>query len=70
MCSNNNKHLIWENTISKSFRKSGWKASGTGLFRGGSWGRVQGVRTPLPPEITRGFLMQLVFCKNYVVYWC
>ena len=27
---------------------------------------------PLPPEMTRGFLIQLVFCqkKNYVVYWC
>ena len=43
--------------------------------RGGSRGRVQGVRTPpLPPrpEMMCGFLMQLVFCKkkNYVVYWC
>ena len=38
--------------------------------RGGSRGRVQGVRTP--PEMTCGFLIQLVFCKkkNYVVYWC
>ena len=37
-------------------------------------GRVQGVRTPPPhhPEMTCGFLIQLVFCqkKNYVVYWC
>ena len=34
--------------------------------------RVQGVRTPPPPEMTCGFLIQLVFCqkKNYVVYWC
>ena len=33
-------------------------------FRGGSRGRV--------PEMTCGFLIQLVFCekKNYVVYWC
>ena len=25
-----------------------------------------------PPEMTCGFLIQLVFCnkKNYVVYWC
>ena len=40
--------------------------------RGGSRGRVQGVRTPPPPEMTCGFLIQLVFCikKNYVVYWC
>ena len=41
--------------------------------RGGSRGRVQGVCTPLPPEMTCGFLIQLVFCKkkkNYVVYWC
>ena len=38
--------------------------------RGGSRGRVQGVRTP--PEMTCGFLIQLVFCKkkNYVIYWC
>ena len=33
------------------------------LFRGGSRGRVQGVRTP-SPEMTCGFLIQLVFCKN------
>ena len=42
--------------------------------RGGSRGRVQGVRTsPPPPEMTCGFLIQLVFCqkkKNSVVYWC
>ena len=38
--------------------------------RGGSRGRVQEVRTP-SPEMTCGFLIQLVFCKkNYVVYWC
>ena len=41
--------------------------------KGGSRGRVQGVRTN-PPEMTCGFLIQLVFCKkkkkNYVVYWC
>ena len=33
--------------------------------RGGSRGRVQGVRTaPSPPEMTCGFLTQLVFCKK------
>ena len=40
--------------------------------RGGSRRRVQGVRTSPPPspEISCGFLIQLVFCKkNYVVYW-
>ena len=31
--------------------------------RGGSRGRVQGVRTP-PSEMNRGFLIQLVFCKK------
>ena len=31
-------------------------------YRGGSRGRVQGVRTP--PEMTCGFLIQLVFCKK------
>ena len=32
--------------------------------RGGSRGRVQGVRTPPPPEMTCGFLIQLVFSKK------
>ena len=47
---------------------------GMRYIRGGSRGRVQGVRTP--PQDTCGFLIQLVFCKknktkqNYVVYWC
>ena len=36
-------------------------------IRGGSRGRVQGVRTPpLLPEMTCGFLIQLVFCKKKV----
>ena len=38
------------------------------LTRGGSRGRVQGVRTPHPPphppEMTCYFLIQLVFCKK------
>ena len=41
--------------------------------RGRSRGRGEGVHTPSPPpELTCGFLIQLVFCKkkNYVVYWC
>ena len=30
-----------------------------------------GCRGCAPPEMTCGFLIQLVFCqKNYVVYWC
>ena len=33
-------------------------------IRGRSRGRVQGVRTPLPPEMTCGFLIQLVFCQK------
>ena len=33
-------------------------------YRGGSRGRVQGVRTPPSPEMTSGFLIQLVFCKK------
>ena len=32
--------------------------------RGGSRGTVQGVRNPPPPEMTCGFLIQLVFCKK------
>ena len=41
-------------------------------IRGGSRGRVQGVCTPPLPEMTCGFLIQLVFCekKNYVVCSC
>ena len=37
-------------------------------LRGGSRGRVQGVRTPLPPEMTCGFLIQLVFCKKKTMW--
>ena len=38
---------------------------------GGSWGRVQGVRTPNPPppEMTCCFLIQLVFCKKKTVWF-
>ena len=32
--------------------------------RGGPRGRVQGVRTPRPREMTCGFLIQLVFCQK------
>ena len=39
------------------------------LCRGGSRGRVQGMRTPLPPEMTCGFLKQLVFCKKKKTMW-
>ena len=35
--------------------------------RSGSRGRVQGVRTPPPPEITCSFLIQLVFCKKKIL---
>ena len=35
-----------------------------------SRGRVQGVRTPLStPEMTCGFLVQLVFCKKKKTMW-
>ena len=40
--------------------------------RGGSRGRVQGVRAPPPPpppEMTCGFLIQLVFCKKKKTIW-
>ena len=36
-------------------------------YRGGSRGKVQGVRTP-PPQMTCGFLIQLVFCKKIYIY--
>ena len=35
-------------------------------YRGGSRGRVQGVHTPPPPEMTCSFLIQLVFCKKKI----
>ena len=56
------------------YRKSAEHANADALsrlvHRGGSRGRVQGVRTP--PKMTCDFLIKLVFCKkkNYVVYWC
>ena len=37
-------------------------------YRGGSRERVQGVRTPLP-EMTCGFLIQLVFCKKKTMWF-
>ena len=38
--------------------------------RGGSRGRVQGVRTPPPsPEMTCGFLIQLVFCQKKTMWF-
>ena len=34
-------------------------------------GGCEGCAPPPPPEMTCGFLIQLVFCKkNYVAYWC
>ena len=40
------------------------------LSRGGSRGKVQGMRTPPPPsEMTRGFLIQLVFCKKKTMWF-
>ena len=38
------------------------------FYRGGSRGRVQGVRTP-PPKMTCGFLIQLVFCQKKQTMW-
>ena len=38
------------------------------LDRGGSRGRVQGVRTPRP-QMTCGFLIKLVFCKKKKTMW-
>ena len=40
------------------------------LVRGGSRGRMQGVRAPPPPpEMTCGFLIQLVFCKKKTMWF-
>ena len=37
--------------------------------RGGSRGRVQGVRNPPSPEMSCGFLIQLVFCKQKTMWF-
>ena len=37
--------------------------------RGGSRGRVQGVRTPAPPEMSCGFLIQLIFYQKKKTMW-
>ena len=37
------------------------------MYRDGSRGRVQGVRTP--PEMISSFLIQLVFCKKKKTMW-
>ena len=39
------------------------------LVKGGSRGRVQGVRIPPPPEMTCGFIIQLVFCKKETMWF-
>ena len=40
------------------------------LYRDGSRERVQGVRNPSPPpEMTCGFLIQLLFCKKKKTMW-
>ena len=49
------KHLVEFAQILKKFYYRSYS-------RSGSRGRVQGVRTP--PEMTCGFLIQLVFCKK------
>ena len=38
-----------------------------GIHRGGSRGRVQAVRTP--PEMSCGFLIQLVFCQKKTMWF-
>ena len=40
--------------------------------RGGSRGRVQGVRTPPPPrdDLRFSYTTGILQKKNYVVYWC
>ena len=42
-------------------------------YQGRIQGEGAGSAPPPPPEMTCGFLMQLVFCKkkkNLMVYWC
>ena len=55
----------------KPIKKHNRKAYARGLedLRGGSRGRVQEVRTPPFPEMTCGFLIQLVFCKKKTMWF-
>ena len=39
------------------------------FYRGGSRGRVQGVRTPPLPEMTCDFLIQVVFCQKKTMWF-
>ena len=62
-----------QNEARLTIELSTWSLFPVLISRGGSRGKVRGVRPPHPPslEMTCAFLMQLVFCKkNYVVYWC
>ena len=53
-------------TLVDILNKRKGKANEESIYRGGSRGRLQGVRIPRPPspEMTCGFLIQLVFCKK------
>ena len=54
---------FYEKRLQEVYRVICWPSITANLPRGGSRGRVQEVRTP-PPEMTCGFLIQLVFCKK------
>ena len=53
----------WETHIPSDLFSFSWET------RGGSRGRVLGVRTRPPFEMTCGFLKQLVFCKKKTVWF-
>ena len=57
-------------TLVDILNKRKGKANEESIYRGGSRGRLQGVCIPPPPspEMTCGFLIQLVFCKKKM--WC
>ena len=55
--------MITHVRVLRRILESSVKVTIVSLIRGGSRGRVQGVRTPLP-EMTCGFLLQLIFCKK------
>ena len=55
--------IIWEAISNTPFSVS------PDIHKGGSRGRVKGVRTPHPPEMTCGFLKQLVFCQKKTMWF-
>ena len=69
------RFVLLQNKLNRAFSLT-WPASmqiywnKRNRFRGGSRGRVQGgAHPPPPPEMTCGFLIQLVFCQKKTMWF-